>query len=105
MGGGDQRGAGAVEPARGGRAMHAVGGADGVDRHVVDDLLAQQRAVLGGEIVDRLAQRGRELGAVLGLERRERRIDAAREQSIEAAIDREIARLASSCGGSARGSR
>src|SRR5262249_5956726 len=65
---GDQGAAGALQPARGGGAVDAERRADLVDRELVDDLLAQQRAVLGVELGDRLAQRGGELGAVLGLE-------------------------------------
>ena len=42
--------------------MDAVRCTELVDRELVDDLLAQQRAVLGVELGDRLAQRGRELG-------------------------------------------
>ena len=80
----DQRAARALEPARGGRAVHAERGADLVDRQLVDDLLAQQRAVLGRQLGDRLAQRDGELGAVLGLERVERRIDRRPQPCVEA---------------------
>jgi hypothetical protein len=73
--------------------MNAVGGAELVDRELVDDLLAQQRAVLGIERCDRLAQCTREVRAVLALELLEHRIVVAgAERVLELLVGRRLSR-------------
>src|SRR6185295_7437067 len=88
---GHERSPRALEPAGRGRAVDPEGGADLVDRELIDDLLAQQRAVLRAELGDRLAQRGRELGAVLGLELRQQRIAGVTERLVERPRARRLA--------------
>src|SRR5688572_3739788 len=90
----DERGARAVVPARGGGAVDTVGSAELVDREALDDLLLEERAVLGGEVRDREAEGLGELGAVLGLELFEEGIAVrAADRFFEGALDGELARL------------
>jgi hypothetical protein len=51
-----------------------------VDRELIDDLLSQQRAILGVKLGDLLAERGGELGAVLGLELEQQRVAGVVDQ-------------------------